>query len=117
MPGTMALDVYRGDAQGWTLHLYTDPDATVAYDLTGATAKAEVRAVSGGAVLAILGSAITLPNVVDLTLAAVESAKLPPGRLRWDLQLTFPGGVVRTVVAGPVTVTADITDSTDAVVP
>jgi hypothetical protein len=32
----------------------------------------------------------------------------------WDLQLTFPNGDVRTVVAGTVTTTGDVTDSVAA---
>lgn len=111
-PVTVALDVYRGDDHHWTFPLYTDPAQTVPDDLAGAAAKAEIRAVSGGAVLAALACTVTLPNIVDVALAAADTVTLPAGRLKWDLQLTFPAGK-RTAVAGPVVVTADVTDSDD----
>jgi hypothetical protein len=33
------------------------------------------------------------------------------GKAVWDLQLTFPDSSVKTVVAGVVTITPDVTDS------
>jgi len=42
MPQQMALNIYRGDCYHWTFTFWTDPDATAPYDLTGATAKAEI---------------------------------------------------------------------------
>jgi hypothetical protein len=109
MPTTVALDVYRGDDHTWTLPIADE-------DLTGATLKAEIRALSGGPVLATLGTAITLPNVVTVTLPAADSTRLPAGRLKWDLQAVAADTTRRTVIAGPVTVTADVTDSDDPVV-
>jgi hypothetical protein len=93
-PQRVPLAVYRGDTHHWTLTLWTD----------------EFRRTGGGPPVAALGVAVTLPNTVDLTLTAAASADLPGG-LGWDLQLTFPDGTVRTVAAGPVTVTADVTDA------
>jgi len=109
-PQRVPLDVYRGDTHRWTLTLWTDPAATLPFDLTGVTAKAEIRRPGGGPLLAALDTAVTLPNTVDLLLPADESASLP-GRVAWDLQLTFGDGSVRTAAAGPVTVTADVTDA------
>jgi hypothetical protein len=109
-PQRVPLDVYRGDTHRWTLTLWTDPAATAPFDLTDATAKAEIRRPGGGPLLATIETAITLPNTVALLLPAAESAALP-GRVAWDLQLTFGDGSVRTAAAGPVTVTADITDA------
>lgn len=106
-PQRVTLNVYRGDTHHWTLTLWT---ATAApYDLTGVSAKAEIRGTPGGAVLATLDCTITLPNTIDLELSA--AAALLSGRQGWDCQLTFPDGTVRTAAAGPVIVTADITDS------
>ena len=109
-PQRVPLDVYRGDTHHWTVTLWTDQAASAPFDLTGATAKAELRRAGGGPLLAALDTAVTLPNTVDLLLPAARSASLP-GRVGWDLQLTFPDGSVRTAAAGPVTVTADVTDS------
>jgi len=54
---------------------------------------------------------ITLPNIINIFLAAADSHKLPAKGV-WDLQLTFLDGEVQTPIAGPVTVTPDVTDST-----
>jgi hypothetical protein len=110
-PQQASLTIYRGDTAHWTFTFWTDPGATVPYDLAGAVPKAEVRARPGTPVLATLSCAVTQPNIVDITLSAVESALLTSGTAKWDLQVTFPDATVRTIVAGPVTITADITDS------
>jgi hypothetical protein len=110
MPVTVPLSVYRGDSYQWTFTLFTDEDGTVPYDLTGTIAESEIRAKSSSPVLATLDCVVTLPNVVDVILSAANSALLT-GKLVWDLQLTT-GELVRTVVAGEVTVTPDVTDST-----
>ena len=112
MPQQMALNLYRGDCYHWTFTFWTDPDATAPYDLTGATAKAEIRAKPGSAVLATLTCTVVEPNTVEVELLTEDSAKLSAGKAVWDLQITYPDGCVKTLVAGGVTVTADVTDST-----
>jgi hypothetical protein len=111
MPAQVPLDLYRGDSARWVFEFWTDLAGTVAYDLTGATPKSEIRTRSDTPVLATLACTVTPPNTVEVVLDAVVSATLISGAARWDLQLTFPDGTVRTLVAGPVTITADITDS------
>lgn len=111
MPQQMTLSVYRGDSYHWEFTLFTDAAHTLPYDLTGATAKAEIRPAPGGPVSATLTCVITQPNIIGVDLAATDSAKLTIAAARWDLQLTWAGGKVKTVVAGPVVVEADITDS------
>jgi hypothetical protein len=87
------------------------PDSTPV-DLTGAQAKAQIRERPGGKQITDLACTITLPNIIDLVLAAEDSHDLP-AKGAWDLQLTYPSGDVRTPLAGPVTVTTDVTDSTE----
>lgn len=111
MPQQMSLNIYRGDCYHWTFTFWTDPDATQAYDLTGATAKAEIRPKSGGAILAELTCTVLEPNTVEVELLTEDSEKLSSGKAVWDLQITFPDGCVKTLVAGGVVVTADVTDS------
>jgi len=110
-PVTVPLEVYRGDSAHWTFALYTDAELTAPFDLTGAAAAAEVRPKTSGPVLTALVCTITLPNTVDVDLPAAASGLLT-GKAVWDLQLTWLNGKVQTVVAGPVTVTEDVTDST-----
>jgi hypothetical protein len=109
-PGKYTLTIYRGDSYRWQFKLWSDAAKTQPVDLTGVTAKAELRDKSGGAVLGALACVITQPNIIDASLAADDSALLKSGV--WDLQLTYAGGDVSTVLAGPMTVTADVTDST-----
>ena len=111
MPAQHALDIYRGDTGHWSFTLWLDDAHTQPYDLSGATAAAEVRAKANGPVLASLVCTISLPNSVAVDLPAATSGGLS-GKAVWDLQLTWPDGRVRTVVAGAVTVTEDVTDST-----
>jgi hypothetical protein len=110
-PQQAPLNIYRGDTGHWTFTFWVDQGATVPYDLAGAVPKAEVRARPDTAVLSTLGCVVTQPNIVDVTLPAAESALLISGTAKWDLQVTFPDTTVRTLVAGPVTITADITES------
>ena len=112
MPQQMPLDVYRGDSYQWKLTLWTDAAATAPLDLAGAIAKAEIRLKPGSPVLATLECVVTQPNKVDVRLDAAQSTTLN-GKAVWDLQLTFPDLSVKTVVAGPVTITSDVTDSLD----
>jgi hypothetical protein len=112
VPQQVPLDIYRGDSGHWRFTLYTDAGLTDPYDLTGASAEAEVRLKTNTTVLAAMDCVITLPNIIDVDLSAEDSGNLS-GKAVWDLQLTWAsGGLVKTVVAGPVTVTDDVTDST-----
>lgn len=106
-PGPYSLTIYRGDTYSWRFVLWQDDAHTVAVDLTGWTARAQVRCAPGGPVMADLDVAIELPQTVTLHLDAATSAGLANGR--WDLQLDDGGGNVRTVLAGRVDVGPDVT--------
>jgi hypothetical protein len=108
MPGTLDLDVYRGDSAHWQLAVWTDVEETEEYDLTDAVAEAQIRVRPGSDLLAQMECVVTPPNVIDVDLSAASSAGLTRSGW-WDLQLTFPDGAVRTLLAGRVTVTADVT--------
>jgi hypothetical protein len=109
MPGSYPLKIYRGDSYHWQFKLWLDTDKTQPADLTSASAKAEIRDKAGGTRLFVLDCIITNPNIVDVKLTSDLSETLPTASLKWDLQLTYTDGQVNTIVAGPVTVTADIT--------
>lgn len=101
--------IYRGDTYRWRIAFWLS--ATVPCDLTGVTAKAEIRDRPGGSTIVALHCTVELPNLVWMELLAPVSRTLPLLGA-WDLQLTYASGDVQTVLAGPVTVTADVTDST-----
>ena len=112
-PGIYQLDIYRGDSAHWRFVFWDAGNNPI--DLSTAAAKSQIRNQPGGAAIVDLTCNVTYPNIVDVTLTAAESANL--GTLgitkgAWDLQLTFTSGDILTPVAGPVTVTPDVTDST-----
>jgi hypothetical protein len=110
-PVKCPLSLYRGDTYAWRFIFWTDAAETVPADLTGVTPKAEIRDRPAGAIIIPLTCAVELPNVITATLDATRSAQLPPVAA-WDLQLTYANGDVATALAGPVTVSPDVTDST-----
>jgi hypothetical protein len=115
-PGKYDLAIYRGDTYAWQFAMWQDAASTVPLNLTGVIPAAEIRNASAGRVYVTFTPTITQPNIVLLKLSAVDSAKCPATGV-WDLQLTFPNGDVNTVIAGTVTVTADVTDSVVAPAP
>jgi hypothetical protein len=110
-PGSFPLEIYRGDSYRWQFKLWNDTGKTDPVDLTGVTAKAEIRDRPGGKKVTPMACTIDAPNIVNVALSAANSALLVGGKASWDLQLTYSGGDVSTVLAGPVTVTVDVTDS------
>lgn len=111
IPGRYTLNLYRGDTAHWQFTLWSDADRTVPCDLTDVLVKSQIRDKPSGATIIELACTIELPNIIHIDLTATASAMLPLGGA-WDLQLTYPNGDVATVVAGPVKVTPDVTDST-----
>lgn len=110
LPAPYPLELYRGDTARWQFKLWADAYKTDPVDLTGVTVKAEIREAPGGADITELSCSVTTPNIIDMQLSAADAHDLPAAGA-WDLQLTWPGGDIQTVLAGKVTVTADVTDS------
>ena len=113
-PGTLNLDLYRGDTFGWRLMLWTNDDKTQPMDLTDATVRAEIRYESAGAEVMEIDAAVTLPNQIDLTLEADAWLEFPYRKKPipiWDVQITFADDSVFTVLRGNVYITNDVTDS------
>jgi hypothetical protein len=104
------LDLYRGDYYTWRVVLWNDTAQTVPTDLTGATVKAEIRDKSAGTRIIVLGCAVTGSNVIDVEMLPTDWVECPATGV-WDLQVTFPVGRIRTVLAGKVTTTGDVVDS------
>jgi len=115
MPGSYPLALYHGDSYAWQFRIWSDAGHTLPVDLVGATAKAEIRYSPGGTEILTLTCTITGPNIIDVHLPAAAWVAFPfkkTGAPSWDLQVTFPGGDVVTYLAGAVTISADVTDST-----
>ena len=105
------LEIYRGDTPSWSFTFWQDTGKTIPVDLTGVVAKSQIREKPMGARISDLVTAISLPNTVQVSITTAISHGLPATGA-WDLQLTYPGGLVNTPVAGNVAVTPDVTDST-----
>ena len=108
MPAQFPLEIYRGDTARLSVKLWDNLHEPV--DLTGCLVKAEIRDRPGGTKIVPLTCTVVLPNVIGIVLDAFDSEGLPPAGV-WDMQITFPSGDVKTPLAGPVTVTPDVTDS------
>lgn len=111
LPALFPLALYRGDTYRYEFRLWQDAAKTLPVDLTGAVAKAEIRNQPSGALVVAFTCTVTLPNTVAVVLAAEASRLVPPQGV-WDLQLTYLNGDVSTILAGPVTLRPDVTDST-----
>jgi hypothetical protein len=110
-PGVFDLDLYRGDSYAWSFRVWDDCLRSIPADLEGSTAEAEIRDRPAGATVVPLSCSITPPNVIDVVLDPSLWATIPVGGV-WDLQVTSDVGGIRTIVAGKVLVTPDVTDST-----
>lgn len=101
------LQVFQGDDFA-AIVLVTNADGTPA-NITGYTALAQIRRAVADVdpvVVATFTATVASPNV-NLSLSNAQTRPLT-GRYVWDLQLTSPAGVITTVVAGRVVVTAEV---------
>jgi len=110
MPENYPLSLYRGDTERWQFRLWTDAAHSVPADLAGVVAKAEIRERPGGEHVTPMGCTIT-GNYIDMVLTAEDCGQLPSKGV-WDLQLTYAGGDVLTILSGEVVVAPGVTDST-----
>lgn len=112
MPGNFPLKLYRGDSRRWEFRLWKNIEKTEPADLTDVVAESEIRNGTAGSLIVVLECTVQLPNSIVVQLSSEMSRLLPlPPAGVWDLQLTYAGGDVRTILAGQVTVTADVTGS------
>lgn len=110
MPGRFDLALYRGDNYAWQFRLWQDDGRSVPVSLAGASVKAEIRNEPGGLYTVPMPTTVTLPNMVNMSLGAAATNRCP-AEGSWDLQVTFEGGEVRTVLSGDVTTLGDVTDT------
>ncbi len=88
-------------------------------DLTGFTARAQVRSVNPSGELIVDFSTATTPiaittggglNRISIALSATETAELSSSRRYiWDLEVESPGGEVTRLLAGSVSVSREVT--------
>lgn len=110
-PGNYPLDLYRGDSYKWKFVVWADAEKTQPANLTDVHPAAQIRTSAGGDLLMNLVCDIQEPNVVLVSLPASLWQPTAPKSAGWDLELTYPGGDVTTIIAGKVTVTMDYTNT------
>lgn len=107
IPGSYDLCLYRGDTGRWRFQLWQDDAKSMPVDLSGAAVLAQIRTGVGGTVQATPATTVTLPNLINMVLTAVETGSLAAGV--WDLEITYASGDVATPLRGRVMVQQDIT--------
>jgi hypothetical protein len=109
VPADQDLIITRGDTE--TLVVTITSDGSTAIDITGRTYRAQIRSSQDSTtVKASFTCTVTSAanGQVTCVLSATDSATLPVGVAFWDLEETA-SGVVSTILAGNVTVLADVT--------
>lgn len=107
---TAHLSLYQGDDFVGVVSVFDS--AGEAADLTGYTAKAQIRrsfADNDPTVACEIDTVITSPDV-HLTIPGADTAALI-GKYVWDLQLVSAAGAVTTILSGNVAVTQEVTRS------
>lgn len=99
------IPFYQGDT--WSATLTVKDSNDVAKDLTGYTAKMEIRLGPGTPILATLattpGTGIVITaatGVITLSMTATVSAALTFKKAKYSLKLTSSGGAVTTILQG-----------------
>jgi hypothetical protein len=108
-PADQDLILTRGDTE--TLVVTITSDGSTAVDITGRTYKAQIRSTQDSTTIkasftcTVTGGA---SGQVTCVLSATSSAALSAGLYFWDLEENA-SGVISTILAGNVTVLADVT--------
>lgn len=108
-PADQDLTITRGDTE--TLVVTITSDGSTPINITGRTYRAQIRSSQDSTTIkASFTCAVSngAAGQVTCTLSATDSATLPVGIAFWDLEETA-SGVVSTILAGNVTVIADVT--------
>lgn len=113
--GQVTLPVIEQGAT-YSHNIYWKSPSGVAIDLTGATAKMQLRSsVDSPIVILELSSAngrITIDPLlgkISLNVSSTDTTLLPAGKYVYDLEVFFYGGTVIRLIEGKVTIKAEVT--------
>jgi hypothetical protein len=104
-PGTYTLDLIQGDTARWQFVLWLDADRTQPVNLEDKRVEAMIRDRNGTTLDMLV--AVTLPNIVLVTLPAAMSELVGP-RCGWALKLRNRDNEVHTILRGQVRANASI---------
>jgi hypothetical protein len=107
----MAVKLYRGDT--WTRTWLLQRQDRTPIDLTGATARLQVRDTSGNLMLeaSTVNGKITITPAegrIDMVIP-YDAMIMPIGKYRYDLEITYANGVRRTYDSNLIEILEDIT--------
>ena len=105
-PQNLNIVVTQGDNLSMTLNL--EDEAGDPFDLTGYTASAQVRQVPSGTIAATFTASIGTASDIALSLTPAQTSTLS-GPLSWDCQIQIGSTGRRTLVAGQVSVSPEVT--------
>ena len=109
VPAKQNFSITRGDTETVVVNITTNGSTPV--DITGRTYRAQLRSTKdSGVISASFTCTITdAPDgQVTCVLSAASTAGLTPGTYYWDFEENN-AGVITTIIAGTVTVLADVT--------
>jgi hypothetical protein len=108
-PADQDLTITRGDTE--TLVVTITTDGSTAVDITGRTYRAQIRSQQDSTTIKASFTCVVTSGAsgqVTCTLSAASSSALSAGLYFWDLEENA-SGVISTILAGNVTVLADVT--------
>lgn len=109
VPADQDLTITRGDTE--TLVVTITSDGTTPINITGRTYRAQIRSAQDATTIKASFTCVVTDAAngqVTATLSATNSAALSSGIYYWDFEENA-SGVVSTILAGNVTVIADVT--------
>ena len=115
MAGKYTFEIEQGDDIPVVLTLYDDTGKTTLTNLTGYSAKMQIKDTDystqldeyssvGGEL--VLGGAL---GTITFNVPAATTAAYDPGTYRYDLETTSPAGVVRKILKGMFVVAQEVT--------
>lgn len=111
-PATYNIEIFQG-SYFFRQFVYKVGEPAVPYDLTGCTARAQIRASFNTPILASFNCAITDPTngVIQIDMDATTTASIQSLKGVWDLEIVPPLGETRVfrLVMGSVLVSREVT--------
>lgn len=109
VPAKQNFSITRGDTETVVVNITTDGSTPI--NITGRTYRAQLRSTKESAVISA-SFVCTITDAPDgqvtCVLSAASTSSLSPGTYYWDFEENN-AGVITTIIAGMVTVLADVT--------
>lgn len=108
-PATLDIRIYRGDDFDLVLTFVDNADPPAALDMSDGTWRAQIRRRPNYAVASFTVDETDAPTgVLVVSLDKADTELLVHDAYSWDLEQTLTDGYRRTLLAGKVSITADV---------